>query len=220
MPWGFLLLVSSSCSWWWLTVVWLLVELQWKEPDAGGGATSTTLSIKLVSRGRSEVSIQFSELLLLARHGGENRKGFQDFGCWKLDLRQGRSCASLGRVITAVFSPSFFRAEWRLLPPRALATVYSGQRLKDINLQAFMPHRRPSGDDVVGSHLSAPSGNVPGGVEVGSVELSSGGHGAGPDCFLDSVLKVLCANSMGLILVSNFSKALCVKCKATALMNG
>jgi hypothetical protein len=71
---------------------------------------------------------------LLARHGGEERKCIRDFGWWLLDLWQGGSYASLGRVITATPSPSFYTPERRLLPPPALATVYFGQRLKDINL--------------------------------------------------------------------------------------
>lgn len=38
----------SSCFRWRLMAVWLLVVLQWKEPEAGGSTASTSPSIKLV----------------------------------------------------------------------------------------------------------------------------------------------------------------------------
>jgi hypothetical protein len=55
------------------------VELQRKEPEAGGGTASTSLPIDLVLQGRTKVSVHDSCPLLLARHGGEKRKGFQDY---------------------------------------------------------------------------------------------------------------------------------------------
>jgi hypothetical protein len=68
--------------------------------------------------------------------------------------------------------------------------------------------------------LALASGSVPGDVEVGSIELHSGGHGAGPGCYLTFLLKVLFAICMGLTLVSSFFKDLYVKCNATAVTNG
>jgi hypothetical protein len=44
---GFLMLVSSSFPWWWLMVVWLLVGLHCKDPEAGGGA-SVRLCIRVL----------------------------------------------------------------------------------------------------------------------------------------------------------------------------
>jgi hypothetical protein len=98
--------------------------------------------------------------------------------------------------------------------------VRPAQRWMDINLQAFKPHWRPSSDIVARSRLSAPSGNVSGGGEFGSIELLGGGHGARTDCFLAFLPKVLCAICMDLTLNSSFFKALYVKCNATADMYG
>jgi hypothetical protein len=42
-------------------------------------------------------------------------------------------------------------------------------------------HRRPSSDEVVGSRLYTPSGNMLDDIEVDSVGLNGGVHGAGPD---------------------------------------
>jgi hypothetical protein len=124
---------------------------------------------------------------------------------------QGSFYTSLGRIITATSSSSFCRAKRQPLPPRVLVMVRPAQRWMDINLQAFKPHWRPSSDIVARSRLSAPSGNVSGGGEFGSIELLGGGHGARPDCFSIVLLKVLCANCMGLCLVSAFSRALLCK---------
>jgi hypothetical protein len=40
--------VARELELWWLMVVWQLVELQWKESEAGGGAASKTLTTKLI----------------------------------------------------------------------------------------------------------------------------------------------------------------------------
>jgi hypothetical protein len=53
-------------------------------------------------------------------------------------------------------------------PTSVLVIVLSGERMKDINnLQALKPSRRPFSFVAVSSHLFAPRGFVPGGVEVG-----------------------------------------------------
>jgi hypothetical protein len=117
----------------------------------------------------------------------------------------------------AAISPSFFGVERRPLPPLALATGITGQRLMDFfNLQAQMPLRRPFSDDAVGSRLSSPSGSVPGGVEVACVVLICDGGGAGPDRFSNFLSEVLCAKCKGLTVISRFCRALFVIYAATA----
>jgi hypothetical protein len=81
-----------------------------------------------------------------------------------------------------------------------------------------MPFRRPSCFVAFSSHLSAPSGFIPGGVEVGCGELVYGGFGAGPDRYLYFLFKVFCANYKGSTLV--FSSFQALKCNAIADMTG
>jgi hypothetical protein len=85
------------------------------------------------------------------------------------------------------------------------------------NLQAFLPVRRPSGGAVVGSHLHAPSGLVPGGVKVDYGEPWRGGVAAGLDCFSYYFSKVLSANCKGRLVIFSFRRTLSVKCAFTAL---
>jgi hypothetical protein len=86
-------------------------------------------------------------------------------------------------------------AEGRALQPRVTVTVPSGHRLQVFNnLQTFLPVRRPSGIAIIGSHLHAPSGLVPGGVKVDYGEPWRGGVGARIDCFSYYSSKVLSAN--------------------------
>jgi hypothetical protein len=129
--------------------------------------------------------------------------------------RGGGSHSLRGGTLAVVLRPSSV--------PNVAAPTFGGGYgvLRPVpNFQPFKPHRRPSSEDVVSSRLYASSGHVPGGAEVGSVELIGGGHGAGPDCFFIVLLKVICANCMGLCLVSAFSRTLYVKCTATTIMNG
>jgi hypothetical protein len=86
-------------------------------------------------------------------------------------------------------------AEGRALQPRVTVTFPSGHRLQVFNnLQTFLPVRRPSGIAIIGSHLHAPSGLVPGGVKVDYGEPWRGGVGARLDCFSYYSSKVLSAN--------------------------
>jgi hypothetical protein len=154
----------------------------------------------------------------LARRGDEERGELLASEVGPLHLQQGSGFTSRRRFITASFSSSFFSAERRPLQSQAMATVTSGCRLQDfINLQAFKPFRRPSGFAVVGFHLPAPSGVVPGGVEIDYDKPYCGGEEAGLDCVFCFSSKVLCAICMGRFVFSSFSEALSVNCTSTAM---
>jgi hypothetical protein len=105
---------------------------------------------------------QGSSSLPLARHGGENGRGFCTCDCCCSDLLLGSSGDSTRRFITAAISPSSLQIERRSLQPLASATVYSDQRLQVFfNLQAAMPLWKPYGYSAVCSRLPVPSGLVP-----------------------------------------------------------
>lgn len=137
--------------------------------------------------------------------------------CGWSDLQQGRIGASPGSFLTAASTLSFFTVERRPLPPLASVTVSSGWRQMVFNLQATMPFRRPSGSSAAGSRLSAPSGVVPGGVEVGGAEFQfdRGGDGAGLDRVFLLYFEVLGANCKGLCVLFCFIEALFVRCNST-----
>lgn len=140
---------------------------------------------------RFDVHGQGSGSVFFARHGDEEEVNFSaKAGGWS-DLQQGRIGASPGSFLTAASTLSFFTVERRLLPPPA-----SVRRQMVFNLQATMPYRRPSGSSAAGSRLSAPSGVVPGGVEVGGAEcqIDRGGDGAGLDRVFLFYFEVLGAN--------------------------
>jgi hypothetical protein len=113
------------------------------------------------------------------------------------------------RITTAPLSP-YFMAEGRPLHPRVMAT---DRPQGNSNLrQAFMPIRRLSSFVGVSSHLCAPSGPIPGGVEVDPGELRHGEEGVGPDrvyVFYSRVLSVICK---GQVVICLFSSGLSVKC--------
>jgi hypothetical protein len=77
--------------------------------------------------------------------------------------------------------------------------------------QAFLPAWRLSSFVGVGSHLCAPSGLVPGGVEVDSGELRRGEEGAGPDRFFRFYFQVLRAIYKGQLVIFLFSLDLICK---------
>jgi hypothetical protein len=82
---------------------------------------------------------QGSSSLPLARHGGENGRGFCTCGCCCPDLSLGSSGASTRRFITAAISPLFLQIERRSLQPLASATVYYGRCLQVLfNLYAAL----------------------------------------------------------------------------------
>jgi hypothetical protein len=91
-----------------------------------------------------------------------------------------------------------------LLPQPALA-----RRLQDFfNLQSS--RRRLISIGGVSSHLHAPSGFVPGGVEVGSDEFDGGGLGAGLDRVFLRWSKGLVAKSLGRVVIFLFFMTLSV----------
>ena len=99
-------------------------------------------------------------------------------------------------------------AERQPLHPQDSVAVTGLQDLN--NLQGFVPCRRPSDDGAVGSHLTVPSGHVPGDGKIGSVEHRGGGDGAGPDRVFFLISKVLSAKCKGQFDFSSFLRALFV----------
>jgi hypothetical protein len=203
----------------WCAVLLLIQVLQWTEPDAVGWQTADNSINKADVLCRSGAGGQDSGSPFVARHGDVEQEGFGASGCRWPDLFQGSSDASPGSFFTMASSPSFFLVEWRPLPPSASVTVaFPGRRqMEDFNLQALMLHRRPLVTSAAGSHLSVPSGIVPGDVEAGCAELQSrlGGEGAGPDCFFLFSSKVLSAKCKGLFEISCSSEALSIRCNST-----
>lgn len=136
-----------------------------------------------------------------------------------LDLRRGITEAPPGSFYTTVLDwQSSELVVGRLLPPPSpAATVFSSRRKQVYNnLQALMPQRRPFSFNGVSSRLRAPSGFVPGDMEVGSGELFGGGTGAGLDRVFTFQSKVLCAKCVGRFVISYFSWTLFVICTTTA----
>jgi hypothetical protein len=160
---------------------------------------------------------QSSKVPVSFRHGGVKGGIFGACNSWCSELQLGSSSASLGSCNTATNPSSFFKVEWRPLPPPTSVTAASGRRqMVILNLLAVMPYRRPFGYSVVCSRLPVPSGFVPGDIEVDCVEpLHRGGEGAGPDCFFGSSSEVLCANCGGCVVISLFLESLSVNCTAT-----
>jgi hypothetical protein len=153
-----------------------------------------------------------------SRRGGENGLMPQISICLLLDLCQGSIEAAPWSPSTAVLGRQPSELVVGLpLPPPSLATVYSGRRLQVYNnLQAMMPQRRPFSFVGVSSRLHAPSGYVPGGIEVGSGELYGGGSGAGLDRVFSSQSKVLSAKCMGRFVFFYFFMTLSIICTSTA----
>jgi hypothetical protein len=79
-----------------------------------------------------------------------------------------------------------------------------------------MPARRLSNFVGVGSHLYAPSGLVPGDVEVDSGELRRGEEGAGPDHVFSFLSKVEIAICKDQFVISHFLLGLICKMYSTA----
>jgi hypothetical protein len=123
---------------------------------------------------------------------------------WRLDLHQGSVEAAPGSAFSAVFLrlPTIL-VEGRPLPPSSTATVSSGWRLQvKINLQAVIPKWRPLCTGSVGSRCLSPSGHVPGGELLDcAVMCSSGGVGAGPDCFSFLSSRVLSIKRLDLSVI-------------------
>jgi hypothetical protein len=153
------------------------------------------------------------DLLLSAHHGGEGKEVWSPERRRLPRLQQG-SLASSRRLHTASLSPyllagrqplhrrfttaplsPFSMAERRPLHPRVTA-IARPQGISNLR-QALMPIRRLSCFVGVNSHLCAPSGLVPGGVEADSGELCRGGKGVGPDRVSEFYLRVLSAICKG-----------------------
>jgi hypothetical protein len=99
--------MSSSCIWWRVVVVWLLVVLQWKKPEAGGCAASTAPPIKL-SVFRFEVWYNGVVSLPLAGRGGEGRGWggalFPGTPCgWSVFLLRHRAHHAEAKLADAIF---------------------------------------------------------------------------------------------------------------------
>ena len=156
------------------------------------------------------------EEFLAVRHGGEEGGVLPICACYLLDSRQGRSSASLGSFLTVAFLPSPFNMVGRRpLPPVALATAYSGQRLMVFyNLLADMPIWRPSSYGAACSRPLVPSGVVPGDEDGGCAELWKNltGEGAGSNCVHKYFLRVLCVKCKGMVVILVFLDALSVIC--------
>lgn len=159
--------------------------------------------------------MDFEEFLAVC-HGGKERGVLPICACFLLDSRQGRSSASLGSFLTVAFLPSPFNlVGGRPLPPVALASAYSGQRLMVFyNLLAVMPIWRPTSYGAACSRPLVPSGVVPGDEEGGCAVLWKNltGEGAGPNCALKYFLRVLCAKCNGMVVIFRFLDALSVIC--------
>jgi hypothetical protein len=187
---------------------------------------------KVVSRG-SGLCRCFGGLLLSVHHGGEREEGCPPARRWLPHPQQGSSSVSTWRLFTMPLSPypmagrqplhrrtttaplsPYFTAEGWPLHPRATAT---GRPLGNNNLrQALMPTRRISSVVGVSSHLCAPSGFVPGGVEVNSGELCRGEEGAVPDrvsLFYSRVLSAICKDQ---VVICLFPSGLFCKMYSTA----
>jgi hypothetical protein len=97
-------------------------------------------------------------------------------------------------------------------PNLFVGVVHFGCRQQvSINLQAKMPRRRPFYSCPESSRRPTPSGSVPGGaVLVCAARCINGGAGAGLDCFCSFHSRVLCANSMDLLVLSVFYAVLLV----------
>jgi hypothetical protein len=174
---------------------------------------------KAVSRGSGNWRCR-GGLLLSVHHGGEREEGWPPARRWLPHPQQGSSSASTRRlftvplslypmagrqplhrrITTAPLSP-YFMAEGRPHHPRVTAT---GRPHGNNNLrQAFMPTRRLSSFVGVSSHLCAPSGPVPGGVEVDSGELRRGEEEVGParvSLFYSRVLSAICKGQVVICL--------------------
>jgi hypothetical protein len=118
------------------------------------------------------------------------------------------------RFITAALSP-YSLAVGRPLHPEVTTLVLHSQVF--LNLQSS--RRRLNSIVGVSSRLHAPSGSVPGGMEVGSGDLDGGGSGAGLDRVSFFQYKVLSAKCLGGFVISLFFRTLYVICTATADMS-
>ena len=116
----------------------------------------------------------------------------------------------------ATSAPLFFTVEGRPLPPLSSVRNPSVRRPMDFYVQAVKPFRRPSGAGAAGSRLPAPSGAVPGGIEVGCAEFQivRGGDGAELDCVFLFYSEVQSPNCKGLSVISVVVEALLVKCNS------
>lgn len=197
----------SSCSRQWVVVVWLLVVLLWREPEASGRSATTPPSIKLGSGGFDNGGRSCGSPLFSC-HGGEEGWGSHGGGCWWLDLRQRRGSSPLGSFPTPTTTASsvYSMAKRRPLPPLAPVTASLGRiPLVVFNLQAFVPLRRPFGFSTGCSRLIAPSGIVPGDDEVACAEaLNCGGDGAVLDCFSSFSFEEFCAICKDLLVMLSF----------------
>jgi hypothetical protein len=135
---------------------------------------------KLEVQCRSKAIRHGLDPLLQARRGDEEGKEMLACASCTAHLQQGRSEASLGRVIMAAILPPICGVKPRPLPPRALVTVVSGQHMNDIeNLQGFKPFWRPFCSIAVSPRIFKPSSFISNGVEVACAKLfSSGAFGA------------------------------------------
>jgi hypothetical protein len=115
------------------------------------------------------------------------------------------------RFTTAPLSP-YSLAVGRALQPDATAII---RPQAFFNLQS-VSKRRLNSFVGVSSRFHAPSGSVPGGVEVGSGELYGGGSGAGPDGVFSYQSKVLSAKCTGRFIISPLFRALYVICTSSA----
>jgi hypothetical protein len=118
------------------------------------------------------------------------------------------------RFTTAPLS-AFLLVVGRPLHPEALTLVLRPQAY--LNLQSS--RRRLKSIVGVCSRLHAPSGSVPGGMEVDSGDLDDGGSGAGLDRVSLFLSKVLSAKCLGRFVIFLFLTTLYVICTATAEMS-
>ena len=156
-----------------------------------------------------------------SRRGDVEGKGMGVGWISSLSLQQGRSScfprenSNTGEVVVGVLhgrratSPSsgagdgFLRPalDGHLQPPGLVATAEA------------------LAGSAVSSPFVAPSGFVPGGGEGDcTAALSSGGQGAGLDCFSNFLIEVMCAICGGLFVISTFFESLIVKCISAAEM--
>jgi hypothetical protein len=143
----------------------------------------------------------------LSRHGGEGTKLIVFVFVWVMFLQHGSNEADPGSVPTTALSKLLFKlVDSRPLPPSSPVTTLSGRRLQVYyNLQAMMPYRRPFPSGVEGSWCPTSSGLVPSGeVLLYAASRSSGGNGAGPDCFVLEFCGVLCVNCVDFVVILYF----------------
>jgi hypothetical protein len=200
-----------------LVAIYLIVVLQWMEPQAAR-QIAASYSINKAALGRP-VHGSCSPPLCFSVLGESEKMELVEVFCSVADLRQGSWEAPTGRASASALSLlPLLMVERRPLPPSSSATALSGRRLQVIiYLQAVVPIRKPCCSSSVGSRCVEPSGLVPS-VDVvdRAVALRQGGEGAGPDCFHLFTSRVLNAKCKDLCVMFSFLIVLDVNCNSAA----